>query len=302
VTVVPGVELSTEQAGLEILAYFPDAGKLFTFLSTTRGVKFKAALTRRQDAVHAATLTCLDRVNRWLKKQKVPDDQLITVEEVDRWYRGQKPYFPGTLCVLGLKRLSRPQREQLGIHDPREFNTKVVTPVLRKLDMKVDGGSKRKKTPLEENFALVRSAARGGLPVVSMLAHPRELVTKGKVSLGAVRKLIFRLAEEYGLDGVEVASSRDGAEDVRYWREIVADYNASVAAGERPRGAKPLLESSYASDFHVLAPGLATGEITLGFGLLDSRPRFRRGNLRPQMPIADFFEALRRRAGENAGQ
>ncbi|MCX5683509.1 MAG: hypothetical protein NT049_07485, partial [Planctomycetota bacterium] len=58
----------------------------------------------------------------------------------------------------------------------------------------------------------------------------------------------------------------------------------------------PLLVSSYTSDFHVLAPGAATGEITLGFGLLDERPDYRRGNLRPQTSPEELLEAMRHRA------
>jgi hypothetical protein len=54
--------------------------------------------------------------------------------------------------------------------------------------------------------------------------------------------------------------------------------------------------ASYSSDFHVLAPGRATGEITLGFGLLDERPEFRHGNLRPQTTPEEFLEAMRHRA------
>ena len=59
--------------------------------------------------------------------------------------------------------------------------------------------------------------------------------------------------------------------------------------------------ASYSSDFHVLAPGLATGEITLGFGLLDERPEFRQGNLRPQTSPEELLEAMRHRAAVRAG-
>jgi len=218
--------------------------------------------------MHEKSLACLDHVNRWLRRQKVPAERLITLEEYDRWYEGRQPYFPGTLCVLGLARLSPEQRPSLRIHDPRTFHTKVVTPFLESWS----GGRPHGKTPdlTAESFALVRSALRAGVPAATVMAHPKELVTKGRLSLGA---------------------------DVLYWLETVKLYNASVGAAVA--GRKSLLAASHGSDFHVLGPGVDTGEITLGFGVLDSRPAYRRGNLRPQMPLDEFLEQLQRRAGEN---
>jgi len=98
-----------------------------------------------------------------------------------------------------------------------------------------------------------------------------------------------------------VACARDSAEDVRYWLEIVDAYNAAPGKSTGRARRKRLLPASHASDFHVLGPGQATGEITMGFGVLDARPQFRRGNLRPQISLAVFMEQLRRRARENAG-
>jgi predicted metal-dependent phosphoesterase TrpH len=294
VRVVCGVELSTDQPGLEILAYFPEAGKLFSYLQSSQSSRFRSVLKRRQSLIHQKSLACLDHVNRWLRRQKVPAEQQITPGEYDRWYDGRQPYFPGTLCVLGLKRLTPKQRSSLQIHDPREFNTKVVTPFLKSWS----GGAGRGKTIdlTAESFSLVRSALRAGVPTATVMAHPKELVTKGRKSLGAVRKLIFELADTYGLDGVEVSCARDAETDVRYWMETVEQYNARVAAGG---ASKRLLAASHSSDFHVLGPGIDTGEITPGFGVLDSRPPYRRGNLRPQMPLDEFLEQLQRRANEN---
>jgi len=79
------------------------------------------------------------------------------------------------------------------------------------------------------------------------------------------------------------------------WREIVDDLGASSGKGKAPAPG-PLIVASYTSDFHVLAPGTATGEITLGFGLLDERPEYRRGNLRPQTSPEELLEAMRHRA------
>lgn len=294
VQVVPGVEFSTEQPGLEILAYFPDAGKFFGFLATNRAARLRQVLERRQAEMHEKSLLFLDYINAWLRRQKVPADRLITLEEYDRWFEGQKPYYPGTLCVLGLQRLSEADRSRLKIHDPRAFNTRVMTPFLERLAQQGPAG-KKKPSRLNESLALVTGAVKAGVPAATILAHPKELVTKGGMSLGVVRKLVRQLAEERGLDGIEVNCSRDSEDDSRYWCDIVREYNAEAQAA----GRKPLLAASHSSDFHVLGPGLATGEITLGFGQLDSRPLFRRGNLRPQMALDEFLEQLQRRACEN---
>ena len=268
-----------------------------------RSAKFREVLARRQERIHETSLACLEHVNRWLRRQGVAADSAITLEEYDRWYGGVKPYYPGTLCVLGLKRLTAQQREQLKIHDPRAFNTRVVTAFLETWRLKAPSGKGRRQpsSRLEENFALARALARAGVPVATFVAHPRELVTKGRMSLGQARRFILELARHHGLDGVEVACARDAEDDVRYWTEMVSEYNAGLAAEEGKGARKPLLMASHTSDFHVLGPGLATGEITLGFGVLDARPALRRGNLRPQMALGEFLEQLRRRANENAG-
>lgn len=298
VRVTPGVELSTEQSGLEILTYFPEAGKLFSFLDSSKGERFRKVLKGRQETMHTKSVACLDHVNAWLRRQKVPPENLITLEQYDAWFGGQKPYFPGTLCVLGLARLSAPQRERLKIRDPRTFHTRVATPFLKAWDAK--HVTAKSQARLKEAFAIVKAAARAGVPSATFVAHPKELVTKGKMSLGAAGKLVVRLAEEYGLDGVEVACSRDTADDVHYWIKMVEEYNATVRDVRGSRRRKPLLSASHGSDFHVLAPGRGTGEITLGFGVLDQRPQYRRGNLRPQMALPEFMDLLRRRARDNA--
>jgi len=290
---IPAVELSTGQPGLEILVYFPDAGRFFDFLTTPRGSRFAKFLEARQEEIHAFTLKVLESVNRWLKRQGIPSQDHITVEELDAWFGGQKPYFPGTLAVLGLKRLSEDQREATGIHDPRLFNTKVVAPALKRI------AAIPARVDLAEATADVRkqlaALRRARADSVAILSHPKELVTKGRMSIGQVAKTIEYLVAKAGLDGIEIGCARDTEADVRVWCEIVEDVSAKIA--RRAIAAPgPLLVASYTSDFHVLAPGRDTGEITLGFGLLDERPDHRRGNLRPQTAPEEFLELMRHRA------
>jgi hypothetical protein len=291
---VPAVELSTGQSGLEILLYFPDAGRFFDFLTTRRGNRFTKYLAEKQRTVHEATLEVMASVNRWLKRQGIPTEQHITIEELDAWFGGQQPYYPGTLAVLGLKRLGQRQRAALKIHDPRMFNTKVVTPALRRL---ADGPAEppnivRATSAVRRQLTSIRQSRAGA---VAILSHPKELVTKGKMSIGHVAKTIEYLVEKAGLDGIEIGCARDTQADVQVWREIVDDINGKIARGKLSAPG-PLLISSYTSDFHVLAPGTATGEITPGFGVLDERPEYRRGNLRPQTSPEELLEAMRHRA------
>ena len=290
---VPAVELSTGQSGLEILVYFPDAGRFFDFLTSRRGARFTKYLAAKQQAVHEATLEVLQSVNRWLKRQGIPADQQITEKELDDWFGGQTPYYPGTLAVLGLKRLDARQRRTLGIHDPRAFNTKVVTPALKRLAGPSSGVTLARAT--EEARKQLAAIRRSGAGSVAILSHPRELVTKGRMSIGQVARTIEYLVAKAGLDGIEIGCARDTQGDVRVWNEILEDLNQRIAGGDLAAPG-PLLAASYSSDFHVLAPGRATGEITLGFGLLDQRPDYRRGNLRPQTSPEEFLEAMRHRA------
>lgn len=291
---MPAVELSTDRTGLEILVYFPDAGRFFDFLTTPRGRRFTKYLEKKQQAIHDATLKVLASVNRWLKRQGIPTDHRVTEEELDTWFGGQKPYYPGTVAVLGLKRLDPARRKALGIHDPRAFNTKVVTPALKRLAS--SPGSRRNLPDATEQVRRqLASIRRTHAGAVTVLSHPKELVTKGRMSLGQVAKTIEYLTAKASLDAVEVGCSRDTQADIRVWREIIDDTNERIATGDI-KAPGPLLLASYSSDFHVLSPGRSTGEITLGFGLLDERPGHRRGNLHPQTSPEEFLEAMRHRA------
>ena len=297
---MPAVELSTGLDGLELLVYFPDAGRFFDFLTSMRGGRFALYLEKKQAAIHEATLEVLESVNRWLKRQGIPAERHIRPEELDEWFGGQKPYYPGTLAVLGLKRLDAAQRDALGLHDPRTFNTKVVTPALKRL---AAGRSHRDDVAgaTEEVRKVLAAVRRAAVPSVVILSHPKELVTKGKMSLGRVAKTIEYLATKAGLDGVEVGCARDTAADIRIWREIIDAVNAQIAQG-KISAPGPLLIASYSSDFHVLGPGRATGEITLGFGVLDERPAHHRGNLAPQTSPEELLEAMRHRAALRCGR
>jgi hypothetical protein len=291
---IPGVELSTDLVGLEILLYFPDAGRFFDFLTSPRGSRFSQYLEAKQEAMHTLTLKVMESVNRWLKRQGTAADGLITLAELDAWYGGQSPYFPGPLSLMGLKRLSQSQREALGIPDARTFNIKVITPAIKRM---ADGPAGRAdlRVATEEVRKQLAAVRRSRAASVAILSHPKDLMTKAKLSIGQVAKTIEYLTVKAGLDGVEIGSSRDTASDVRIWMEIVADINAKIARKELAAPG-PLLVASYASDFHLMAPGRIAGEFTLGFGMLDQRSDFRRGNLRPQTTPEELLEAMRHRA------
>ena len=278
VRVVPGVEFSTGRSGCEILAYFPDADAFVEFLQTDRAQPFLAYLKSIQDQIHEDTVRVIDDVNAFLASHGVGQDAPVTEEELGAWFSGQKPYYPGTTAVLGLKRLPRALRDELDIHDPREFNTQVVSPAMKRIKaerggVKLDG--------VAAVFDQIEAVRRAGARCITALAHPLELKTKGKMARPEVEPFVADLVQRYGLDGLEVNNSRDSADDSAYWRAM-ADSIDAIAP-------HPLVRLCFSSDFHVLAPGLATGEITLGYGMLDESPEHRQGNLQACMSVDDLL-------------
>lgn len=280
---VPACELSTNRPGCEILIYMPDADACVDFLKSPASAFLCDDLARFQEATHRRTLAIIENVNAFLHHNGTQRDGLITVEELSDWFSGTEPFYYGTLAVLGLKRLSPEKRQELDIHDPRRFNTRVLQPALKKLPE--DGPSRSTADALD----IARRIRDAGVGVVSILAHPRELETKGGLSRAEAARFIAQLAEA-GIDGIEVACSRDTAADIAHWNEV-ADFI------DRDRTI-PLIRSSFSSDFHVLNPGKEHGEITLGYGLLDEdHPA---GNLRPQGSIEQLLAKLRETAARHS--
>jgi hypothetical protein len=282
VIVLPACELSTDRPGCEILLYMPDADAWLSFASGAASSFLRAELEVIQRETHERTLAVIPDVNRFLQQHGTPTSDFITGEELSDWYSGQEPFYYGTLAVLGLKRLSAASRGELGIHDPREFNTRVLQPALKKQPR-----HGRART-VAEALALADRIRAAGVGVVSVLAHPRELETKGKMDRAEIKPFVAGLVA-VGLDGIEVACARDEAADVAHWNSIADELDK---AG--PRG--PLVRCSFSSDFHVLNPGRAHGEITLGYGLLDEdHPN---GNLQPQGTIEALLSQIESRARE----
>jgi len=276
IDVVCGVEFSTGRSGLEILAYLPETTGAVEFLLGDATAGLKAYLRGIQDDTHRRTLAIVPAVNEFLHENGSQDD--ITEPEIAEWYSGQEPFYPGTIAVLGLKRLSQERRDALGIHDPRVFNTRVVTPALKKLPPHGPAVS------IDTVAGQVRAIREAGLRCITVLAHPIELTTKGKMSFDEAEGLARELFEAGHIDGVEVNNARDTEETTARW--------VSLAASIRSGADRPFCSFSFSSDFHVLAPGVATGEITLGYGSLDERPGHRQGNLRPQTTWEEFAGAI----------
>jgi hypothetical protein len=289
--VIPGVEFQTGRAGLEILCYFPDTDVFLDWLGKDGSAELREYLLRIQSATHDLPLRVLPAVNGFLTEQGVRSDELLTGEELAEWYEGQEPFYPGTLAVLGLKRLSNSDRDRLGIHDPREFNTKVVTPALKRLSAECsDARAAALETSVERVFELIESVRQQGVRAISVLAHPKELETKGKMRPSDIRDLLRRLVLEFGLDGLEVNNSRDDCEDTLMWLRFAEEVEreAEEISGRPHR----LIRFSFSSDFHVLNPGLASGEITMGYGMLDETEQHRSGNLSPIGSFEDLWRQM----------
>ena len=279
VRVVPACELSTSRAGCEILLYMPDAERFLDFIRSPASQPIRNDLEAVQRNMHNRTVAVIDDVNDFLQQQGVPAGQLVTHKELSDWFSGQKPFYYGTLAVLGLMRLDDQKRDELNIHDPRAFNTQVLQPALKKLPQ-----AGKVRTP-EEALSIAGQIRSAGVDVVAVLAHPRELETKGRMARPDVAPFIAQLAGN-GLDGLEVACSRDTEADTAHWNAIADSLDATA----------PLLRCSFSSDFHVLNPGKAHGEITIAYGLLDEdHPS---GNLRPQGTIDNLLESIVRKASQ----
>ena len=289
--VISGVEFQTGRAGLEILCYFPDTDEILEWLRRDGSAELREYLLSIQCATHELTLRVLPAVNSFLTEQGISSDELLTREELAEWYEGQEPFYPGTLAVLGLKRLSDSDRDRLGIHDPREFNTRVVTPALKRV--RAEGSWARAaavETSVERVFELIDSVRRQGIRTVSVLAHPKELETKGGMKPNEIRSLLRDLVLQFGLSGVEVNNSRDEREDTLMWLGFAEEVEreAEKVLGHPRR----LIRFSFSSDFHVLNPGLAAGEITMGYGMLNESEPHRSGNLSPIGTFEDLWRQM----------
>jgi len=279
IDVVCGVEFSTGRPGLEILAYFPHTERAVQFLHGEESAELRAYLKAIQDATHRRTLAIVPAVNEFVRENGARPEDDVAEPEIAEWYSGQEPFYPGTIAVLGLRRLSQERRDALGIHDPRVFNTKVVTPALKKLP---PGGP---EVSIYTVAGQVRAIREAGMRCITVLAHPIELTTKGKMSFDEAEALARELFNAGHIDGMEVNNARDTAETTARW--------VSLADAIGSRADRPFYSFSFSSDFHVLAPGVATGEITLGYGSLDERPGHRQGNLRPQTTWEELAGAMR---------
>ncbi|MBM4080826.1 MAG: PHP domain-containing protein [Planctomycetes bacterium] len=280
VTVLAGLEFNTGRSGCELLCYFPNTAAFLSFLASSLSEPLRRYLKAIQDRIHGQTLAIIPSVNSFLRQQGVAERDSVTVAELADWFSGQEPFYPGTVAVLGLKRLTPERRKQLCIFDPREFNTRVCTPALKALP-RTESGS---EPSLDAVFGHIAEIRWAGVRCVSALAHPRELETKGRMRREDVRPFVQELVKRYGLDGLEVNNSRDSAEDTAHWLRMADELDAATN--------RRLVRFSFSSDFHVLAPGTATGEITMAYGVLDERPGHRRGNLRPCTTLTGLLAAI----------
>jgi hypothetical protein len=286
---VPGVELSTGIAGLDILVYFPDAGRFFDFLTSPRGRRFQQYLETRQQETHQETLKVTESVNRWLKRQGVSSDRQIAERDLDAWFGGRRPYHASVLAYLAMDRLTPAQCKSAAVRDAKAIERKVIAPAIKRIAGAV--GKTDVRAAVDEVRRQLASIRRSRAASVAILAHPKNLVTRAKMSIGQVAKTVEYLAAKVGLDGIEIGGSTDTAADVRIWREIVDDLNARIAQKEAP-AIGPMLTLSYASEFRTLAPG----EPVLGLGLIGERPEARQGNLQPLSAPEELLEAMRHRA------
>lgn len=277
VKVWAGVELAGGRPGFEILVYFPATASFLEYLRSEDSAELRAVLLKRQEEVHSQTMKVMKEFNSFLRSLGKTD--LLTEKEVGDWYSGVPPFYPGTLCVLLLKRLSEEERKTFGVSNPREVNTKFATPVLKKLKT-VSGDV------LSETLRLIKNLKKQSFPSLAVLAHPAELISKGKMSLAEIEELLTDLAINKGIDGMEVNNSRDGEAESEEWLRMWQRVRRQVKLCNNTE----IYAFGFSSDFHVLNPGKEAGEFTLGYGVLDEdHPQ---GNLKPPCRWEEFTAEL----------
>ena len=272
-----GLELKTDIPGCEILLYIPQAERFLTYLHRPISERFRKVLIERQKCAHEQTLFAKKQLNLLLKDLGKSD--FITDEEIGSWYSGIFPFYPGTLCVLFLKRLSVEEEGKLGVSTPRDINIRYLSPILREWRKKTDNS-------VESTFSLLNEVKNAGLQTFAVLAHPIELVRNAKLSIKEVEEFTLELAQKYNLDGMEVNNSRDTLDDTVGWLKMMEKINLKLTDTGRK-----LHAFSMSSDFHILSPGEKGGNFTIGFGLLDEdHPN---GNLHP----VDTWAQLKNKLG-----
>jgi hypothetical protein len=268
-----GTELATALPGCEILVYFPETQPFLEFLDSPAAEAFLTILARRQQNLHTIAIQAIEELNLLLKQ--LGKTNLITEAELAKWYSGVMPYYPGTLSVLFLERLSPEERDQFQVYNPRNVTTKFLTPVLRHM---------KEQTVIDktdETLTLIKLLKQRDFMTLAVLAHPVEMLRTTGMSLKEIREFTRDLALNHGLDGIEVRNPRDGEKEVCQWMQLWNDVRQELALYGRD-----FFSFSFSSDFHILIPDENTGTFTLGYGLLN--PDYPRGNLKQMNEWPDF--------------
>ncbi len=271
-----GIELETALPGCEILVYFPETGPFLKFLDSPAADFFHRTLERRQETLHSIAIQAMNDLNKLLRQLGKTD--FITEEELAKWYSGVTPYYPGTLSVLFLERLSAAERERYKVFNPRNVTTKFLTPILQRL---------KKQTTInksEETLSMIKALKHQDFLVLAVLAHPVEMRNNAGMTLAEIKDFSMNLACDSILDGIEVRNPRDGETEAKEWLGIWQSIREELL----PRG-REFLAFSYSSDFHILTPDENTGTFTLGYGLLNQT--FPNGNLK-ELKEWQFFRKM----------
>lgn len=250
-----GTELGTGIPGCEILVYFPDPDAFLKFLKGETSGFFRSVLARRQNELHHLAVRAIPEMNRILMELGKRD--LITEDALTKWYSGVPPFYPGTLSVLLLERLSFEVRDKLGVHSPRQITAKYLTPLLQTF-------TSEPRDTTQETLELIRALKRESLPVLTVLAHPLEMYGAARMTFREIGCWIEEMALAGILDGMEVRNPRDNEAAIKEWRGIWQ----SIRVRLQKRG-REFFAFRYNSDFHILDPGKISNAFILGYGLLD---------------------------------
>ncbi len=266
VEIMPGIELSTDQKGVEILVYFPDIDK---FINDYKSGKLNKRIDVVTQAKKRRMETMIERI------PEVGDFRhkgiALTIEELKKLSRSRQPVNLGTLSMV-LWNKYKSEFADLGCKNSGEVHNKYTIPyLLTSLEINLDMSPE----------AVAKSAQEmGGLPV---LAHPKDIENKGRLSKNEIKELMFNLASKGFIIGVQVDDWRNANEDTESYIAMVNECNRLNTSNK--------LQMISGSDHHEL---IINGgyNYEIGRGRIDEKNP--KGNLRADLGRYKQVTSLKR--------
>ncbi|MBU1367299.1 MAG: PHP domain-containing protein, partial [Candidatus Omnitrophica bacterium] len=255
--IIPGIEWSTNEKGVEILCYFPDTEK---FLADYKAGKFNSRLiplTQAREKRMAEMIKKAQELGAFRNEGIIVPHIEEFKEEVAEITPFRYWFIPGALSVYLWKKY-KDNFNRLGCKSPNDVYNRyligqgLLGPFETELDISPGGVAEYAKEV-------------GGL---SVLAHPKDMENKGRRTKSEVKEFIFNLARRKLIVGVQVDDRRNSRADTLSYVRMVKEWN-------KQNPSWPLVMIS-GSDHHSFGPDY---NYELGCGRVDKENP--QGNLIP---------------------